>query len=264
MGSGPRPTHTYTESGTYNVTLTVVDNDGTTGTSTIVVNVTYNPPHVVLDIPEVFVVDIPVTLTAADSYDVDGSIAEFFWNMGDGTLFRNATLTHAFNRSGEFVIRVMVIDDDGLNALESMVVNVRENADPTSPAALRTYVVYMDSMVNMTAVGIDDPDGDALSYYWSFGDGGTGYGPAVNHTYSSTGRFNVSLNVTDEYGGYTTLSGTVEVRERELDTSEARVAESSLLSTGSAGALGIIVGVVAGGSVAGVVAGKSLLAVLRK
>ena len=42
-----------------------------------------------------------------------------------------------------------------------------------------------------------DPDGDALSYAWSFGDGGTGVGIAPTHHYATVGDFTVTLTVND-------------------------------------------------------------------
>jgi PKD repeat protein len=56
-----------------------------------------------------------------------------------------------------------------------------------------------------------DPDGDALSYAWSFGDGATGSGPAVNHAYAASGTYGVRLTVDDGRGGnaYTVQNVTV-------------------------------------------------------
>ncbi|GAI93826.1 unnamed protein product, partial [marine sediment metagenome] len=45
-----------------------------------------------------------------------------------------------------------------------------------------------------------DPDGTIVSYVWDFEDGNTGTGETINHTFSSTGSFNVELTVTDNEG----------------------------------------------------------------
>jgi len=42
-----------------------------------------------------------------------------------------------------------------------------------------------------------DPDGDALSYAWDFGDGATGTGVSPSHAYASLGSFVVTLVVSD-------------------------------------------------------------------
>ena len=42
-----------------------------------------------------------------------------------------------------------------------------------------------------------DPDGDPLTFSWSFGDGSSGSGRQATHVYSSPGSYNVSLTVSD-------------------------------------------------------------------
>jgi glucose/arabinose dehydrogenase/PKD repeat protein len=45
-----------------------------------------------------------------------------------------------------------------------------------------------------------DPDGDALSYTWQFGDGSQGTGKSVKHTYTKAGKYDVVLTVRDDKG----------------------------------------------------------------
>jgi DNA/RNA endonuclease G (NUC1) len=67
------------------------------------------------------------------------------------------------------------------------------------------------SPVAMSAAGSSDPDGDALTYLWSFGDGGTGTGLSVSHTYAQDGAFNVRLIVRDVRGLADTLTSTATI-----------------------------------------------------
>ncbi|MFS3128105.1 PKD domain-containing protein [Nocardioides sp. Bht2] len=46
----------------------------------------------------------------------------------------------------------------------------------------------------------DDIDGDVVDYAWDFGDGTTGSGATVNHTYTALGSRTVTLTVTDDDG----------------------------------------------------------------
>ena len=45
--------------------------------------------------------------------------------------------------------------------------------------------------------GSSDPDGDALTYAWDFGDGTTGTGAAPTHAYATLGTFTVTLVTND-------------------------------------------------------------------
>jgi PKD repeat protein len=55
-----------------------------------------------------------------------------------------------------------------------------------------------------TSAGTADPDGTVRSYSWNFGDGTTATGPAASRTYTTAGRYTVTLTVTDNEG----LTGT--------------------------------------------------------
>jgi PKD repeat protein len=63
----------------------------------------------------------------------------------------------------------------------------------------------------MSAAGSSDPDGDALTYLWSFGDGTTGSGATVSHTYTQDGAFTVRLIVRDVRGLADTMTTTATV-----------------------------------------------------
>ena len=58
-----------------------------------------------------------------------------------------------------------------------------------------------------------DPDGYIVSWQWDFGDGETGAGRVVNHTYSEAGTYHVTLTVTDNHGN--TASKTVDVEVKK-------------------------------------------------
>lgn len=51
-----------------------------------------------------------------------------------------------------------------------------------------------------------DPDGDALTLSWSFGDGSTATGSAPSHTYADNGSYTVVLTATDPQGATATSS----------------------------------------------------------
>ena len=53
-----------------------------------------------------------------------------------------------------------------------------------------------------------DPDGDPLTYSWTFGDGGTGSGKSPAHTYVDNGTYTAKLTVADPAGLTSTAAAT--------------------------------------------------------
>jgi len=65
--------------------------------------------------------------------------------------------------------------------------------------------------VSFNASGSYDSDGNIVSYQWSFGDGSSGSGAELTHTYQNAGSFAAKLTVTDNQGGRDTSSKTITV-----------------------------------------------------
>ena len=81
--------------------------------------------------------------------------------------------------------------------------NTAPTANPGGP-----YIGCAGVPVSMDGSGSSDPDGDALTFAWNFGDGNTGAGATPSHTYASSGSFVVTLTVTDNGSPILSSSGT--------------------------------------------------------
>jgi PKD repeat protein len=73
---------------------------------------------------------------------------------------------------------------------------------------------YPPLEVTFDAAGSSSPNGPILSYDWEFGDGETGGGVSVTHTYPVKGVYTVVLTVTDSAGKTGLRSHTVEALNR--------------------------------------------------
>jgi DNA/RNA endonuclease G (NUC1) len=101
---------------------------------------------------------------------------------------------------------------DLLDALPNTVERIVEANDRAPVAATDgPYVGIEGASVTLSAAGSSDPDGDALTYEWSFGDGETGTGAAPSHVYADNGNYPVTVVVTDTYGAADTATTTVTV-----------------------------------------------------
>jgi parallel beta-helix repeat protein len=84
---------------------------------------------------------------------------------------------------------------------------------PTADAG-QDQTVYVGTLLTFNASGSTDNIG-IVSYHWNFGDGNTGIGMITNHTYTSSGTYNVTLTVRDAAGNTDSDSITVTVLSTE-------------------------------------------------
>jgi PKD repeat protein len=60
--------------------------------------------------------------------------------------------------------------------------------------------------VSFDASASDDPDGRIETYQWDFKDGSKGNGGVIQHTFNSSGFYNVELTATDDEGAESTIA----------------------------------------------------------
>ena len=122
--TGSSPGHKYTKSGSYTIKLTVKDPGGLTGsdTSSCVVTDPYvTPPPPPANVAPVAnpggpyngkINDI-IYFSGAGSYDTDGSIIGYRWDLGDTTILTGGSISHKYTVAGTYTISLRVTDDDG-------------------------------------------------------------------------------------------------------------------------------------------------------
>src|SRR5262249_29292558 len=120
--SGATTNHTYSHSGTYSASLTVVDNAGASTTASKDVTVTNLAPT---DAFTVTCSGLRCTLDADGSAVRDGSSATYGWSFGDGT---SASLTttstvHAYTKAGSYTVTLTVTDNAGASTVTSRRIN---------------------------------------------------------------------------------------------------------------------------------------------
>ena len=217
--TGETVDHTFGAVGTYQVRLTVTDDDGATGSSTVTVTVNAvdgeSPVAMAAADPENGVAPLVVDFSSAGSSDPDGSIADYRWNFDDGSAVSfSPNPTHTF-QAGSYDVTLTVIDDDGLTdtATLTILVSPPDNALPEPAFTMSDDSGPAPLAVDFDASASSDPDGNIVSYLWDFGDGDTGSGATVSHTFTDPGAYDVTLTVADNESGVATLTRTVSVGE---------------------------------------------------
>ena len=109
-------------------------------------------------------------------------------------------MSYQYAQDGVYTVALKVSDGDGGEAFvtEQIVIN------NVAPTAKIDPVGTVDEGTPITFRGGQTDPGirDAFTYLWDFGDGTNSTDKGPTHTFLDDGVFNVSLNVTDEAGGW--------------------------------------------------------------
>ncbi|MES9942146.1 MAG: PKD domain-containing protein [Candidatus Thiodiazotropha sp. 6PLUC2] len=212
-GNGVQAAHTYTSTGSFNVTLIVTDDQGnsTTASTAVSIGAGNQPPVANAMGPYTSQADETITFDGSGSTDADGMITSYDWNFGDGSFGTGISPTHAYADSGTYNVTLTVTDDN--NAVDSDVTSVSVEQGNLAPAAdpRGPYAGTVNESIAFDASSSSDTDGQIVSYTWDFGDGTTGTGVTPSHSYTDSGVYNISLQVTDDSGSTATGSTTATI-----------------------------------------------------
>ncbi|HEV2166348.1 MAG TPA: PKD domain-containing protein [Thermoplasmata archaeon] len=156
--------------------------------------------------PEAFSVSLSDTPSSSDPFlvtffvtVVPGQPTGYNWSFGDGQYWNGSgpgfvAPVHRYGNPGNYTAAI-VVHEGAVQETQTLPVTILGST-------LRAEIT-LDSMSGPApftatfAASIAGGSGTYPSVLWSFGDGGTGSGLLVRHTYVNPGGYNVTLNVTD-------------------------------------------------------------------
>jgi PKD repeat protein len=139
----------------------------------------------------------PISFSSAGSTDPDGSIAQTFWDFGDGTNSTDANPSHAYAEPGNYTVSLKVTDNSG----DSKTATTSATISPKPPIANANgpYIGGATDTIEFSSEGSHDPDGNITQYEWDFGDGSEhSFEANPSHVYALQGNYTVTLTVIDD------------------------------------------------------------------
>ncbi|MEO1012606.1 MAG: PKD domain-containing protein [Bacteroidota bacterium] len=211
------PVHTFTDANTYDVELTVTDDQGFMDTTsvTIVANEVGGPPTAVATaVPLTGSAPLEVSFTGDQSSD-DGDIVGYAWDFMDGTTSTEANPTHTFTNPDTYEVELTVTDDSGLTDTTTIAITVTDPNEegPTAVASATPITGEAPLEVSFTGDQSTVDDGDITDFTWDFADGNTSTEVNPVHTFMDPGTYMVELTVTDESGLTDTATITITATE---------------------------------------------------
>lgn len=198
--------HSYSAPGSYNVTLTVTDDQGQSNTANQLITIIDPPP---IGQPPVPAISGPSQAAAGLAVTFDGSgsqsanpISAYVWDFGDGTTATGPQATHTFSQVGDFTVTLTVADNQGLQASTSQIITVTPKPQPQPLTANISgptqgqvgQALTFDGQSSTSAAPLND-------IQWDFGDGTTDSGNlVVNHVYQNPGNYTVLLTLANDLG----------------------------------------------------------------
>ncbi|MBR9861195.1 PKD domain-containing protein [bacterium] len=210
------PSVIYTKAGIYDVTLTAKDASGNSSTHSQKIKIYKNPVvkfTAARTCCELDIIDFTNTTVAGDT-----GIKNWSWDFGDGVTSISENPSHQYLTEGKYAVTLLAEDSNGCTSdttyFDYITVRPKPEAEFTFPATRHCKAPIKVDFTNTTFKNFGD------TYSWDFGDGsGTASTYHATYTYSTFGKYDVSLAVTNAFGCSDTLTvkGEIELRDLSID-----------------------------------------------
>ncbi|WP_301664451.1 PKD domain-containing protein [Methanoculleus frigidifontis] len=215
------PSHTYATPGTYTVSLTVANADGSTDTATEKDYITVNEPPASVEaafsaVPTSGTAPLAVQFTDEST----GDPASWAWDFGDGGTSTDQNPEHTYATPGTYTVSLTVskgVASAGIHGSRSRVPHgaplTVSNGFESDTETKTDYITVTvappvagfsasptSGIAPLTVAFTDASTGDPTSWLWNFGDGDTSTEQSPSHIYAAAGTYTVTLTATNAGG----------------------------------------------------------------
>ncbi|WP_028892116.1 T9SS C-terminal target domain-containing protein [Tenacibaculum sp. 47A_GOM-205m] len=190
------PTHSYTDLGSFTISLKVTDVIGETNSITKSFNVqspkarfVANPtrgqatPHTVFFTDQSTLPDL------------------WFWEFGNGNTSTSQNPIHTYTAAGDYTVNLTVRDT--MNGCVDKATSLIKIVKPKAQFSVDDTLGCGPFTVNFTDESTIEGNDTVGEWLWNFGDGNTSTEQNPTHTYESVGVYNVSLTIKTAITGFT-------------------------------------------------------------
>ena len=198
------PSHTYSTSGSFNTTLSVITDVGCiSDIATKPINLT-DLPVAKFGASTPYCAGKSITFTDTSSASGGATLVKWYWDFGDGTpvvtAANNSPQVHVYTTAGTFNATLKVENNTGCQSIVfSKQIIIRVNPVANFSLTGNICLPTGTATFNNTST-ISDGTQSQLTYLWNFGDGNTSTTASPVHNYAGAGPFTVTLIATSNNG----------------------------------------------------------------
>jgi kumamolisin len=191
------PSHTYSQAGTYTVSLTATNNSGhntLTKTNYITVTAPQNAP-VAAFTGSPTSGNTPLVVHFTDQST--NSPNQWLWTFGDNTTSTQQSPSHTYSQAGTYTVSLTATNNIGHNTLtKTNYIHVTTSGIPQAAFVGSPVSGKRPLTVHFTDESTNSPN----RWFWSFGDGNISLQKNPVHTYQRVGHYSVRLIAGNNHG----------------------------------------------------------------
>lgn len=189
------PSHQYSVTGTYSVTLIVTNDAGCADTISKPSSIAVGTIRSSFTVPTTTCMRSPITMNNT-SIPVT---ATYSWDFGDGTSSTQTNPVKTYSNPGTYTIRLIAANGTCVDtSYQSVTINSKPTANFTSTDTVSCLTPFEVNFTNNSS--------NAVSYAWDFGDNSNSSSDNPVHQYNNFGSFTVQLIATNAQGCSDTVS----------------------------------------------------------
>jgi len=200
------PVYTYSDTGTFNVTLISTTDSICRDTLTQVVTV--HPSPVVGFFTDTVCAQLEMTFTDTSTVPV-GTIISWSWDFGDGVISADQNPLHIYSLGGQYTVTLTVESDLGCIDMVDKTIIVY----PKPSANFNTFAACQNDENSFTDLSLVATGSQVIGWDWDFGDPNNGASTEQFpiYVYDTSGVYTVILIAETNFGCLDTTSESTEV-----------------------------------------------------